>query len=94
MKLMVRFQKLYNSKGQAVYDPSEWEQTFGAAGGGIRTAGSRPFLENLIIKNNSAHLGGGIYYHGEIYPIRLELNLKMLSLSIINCKRRWNLLSG
>ena len=50
--------------GQAVYDPSEWEQTFGAAGGGIRTAGSRPFLENLVIKNNSAHLGGGIYYHG------------------------------
>ena len=49
--------------GQAIYEPV-WAQTFGAAGGGIRIRGSRPILENILIKNNAASIGGGIYYHG------------------------------
>ena len=49
--------------GNALYEPS-WASTFGAAGGGIRLKGSRPILENIIIKNNNAAIGGGIYYHG------------------------------
>ena len=45
----------------AIYQPS-WASTFGAAGG-IRMKG-RPVLENILIKNNTAAIGGGIYYHG------------------------------
>ena len=49
--------------GNAIYQPS-WASTFGAAGGGIRMKGSRPVLENILIKDNTAAIGGGIYYHG------------------------------